>query len=79
MAKKTLFYSAIIFVFNCMHIAHAGNKITENSKSRVLVIGHEELAVVLGDAPSLAEKRVTELFSVRIKDRSGVSLAESSR
>ena len=79
MKKKILFYAVIVFVFNCINIAHAGNEISENSKSRVIAIGNEELTVVLGDAPSPAEKRATELFADRIKNRSGISLAKSVR
>lgn len=54
------------------------NKISENPKSHTITISNAELAVVLGDAPSPAERRVTELFAERIKDRSGVSLAKSA-
>jgi hypothetical protein len=77
MKKKILFYTAIIFVFNCVNIAYAGNKITENSKDRVIAIGNAELAVVLGASPSPAEKRVVELLAECIKDRTGISLAKS--
>ncbi len=71
---KILTYAAVILVFNGFNIAHAENK---NSKSGAIAIGNEEIAVVLGDTPSPAEKRVAELFAERIKDRSGVSLAKS--
>jgi hypothetical protein len=51
------------------------NETAKNSKSQVLALGNAELAVVLGEEPSPAEKRVTELLAERIKDRAGVALA----
>ena len=55
MKKKILFYSAVIFAVNGIVCARTGgNKISENSKSRVIAIGNEELTVVLGDTPSPA-------------------------
>ena len=51
------------------------NETAKNSKSEVLALGNAELAVVLGERPSQAEKRVTELLAERIKDRAGVALA----
>ena len=56
--------------------AETGDQETaKNSKSQVLAIGNAELAVVLGERPSPAEKRVAELLAERIKDRAGVALA----
>lgn len=56
--------------------AETGEKETAtNLKSQVLAIGNAELAVMLGEKPSPAEKRVTELLAERIKDRAGVALA----
>ena len=56
--------------------AETGDKeIAKSSKSQVLAIGNAELAVMLGEKPSAAEKRVTELLAERIKDRAGVALA----
>ncbi|MEI7903441.1 MAG: glycoside hydrolase family 20 zincin-like fold domain-containing protein [bacterium] len=56
--------------------AETGDKETaKNSKSQVLAIGNAELAVVLGEKPSAAEKQVAELLAERIKDRAGVALA----
>ncbi len=56
--------------------AETGDKeIAKTSTSQVLAIGNAELAVVLGEKPSVAEKRVTELLAERIKDRAGIALA----
>lgn len=49
-----------------------------NPGGPAIAIRNGELAVVLGASPSLAEKRAVELLAERIKDRSGVMLAESS-
>ena len=58
--------------------AESGDQATaKNSKSQVLAICNAKLAVMLGEKPSPAEKRVTELFAERIKDRAGVALAAS--
>jgi len=50
----------------------------EPQSMRMLNIGDAELFVELSKAPSPAEKRVTELLAERIKDRTGVVLAQSS-
>ena len=56
--------------------AETGDKVIENTlTSEVLAIGNAELAVVLGEKPSPAEKRATELLAERLKDRAGVALA----
>ncbi|MCX6877884.1 MAG: hypothetical protein NTW21_29335 [Verrucomicrobia bacterium] len=56
--------------------AETGDKETaKNSMSQVLAIGNAELAVMLGEKPSAAEMRVTELLAERIKDRADVALA----
>ncbi|MCX6834564.1 MAG: hypothetical protein NTW07_05425, partial [candidate division Zixibacteria bacterium] len=59
-----------------MLAAETGDKETaKNSKSQVLAIGNAELAVMLGEKPSPAEKRAAALLAERIKDRAGVALA----
>jgi len=74
-----LFVKSIGFAGWCMLTAcmltsvYAG----ENSQNKVIEISNAELAVVLGATPSPAEKRVTELLAERIKDRTGIALAES--
>lgn len=56
--------------------AETGDKeIAKTSTSQLLAIGNAELAVVLGEQPSPAEKRVAELLAERIKDRAGIALA----
>lgn len=50
----------------------------ENSQTKVIEVGNAELAVVLGTKASPAEKRVTALLAARIKDRTGITLAESA-
>ena len=55
----------------------ADQAMSQNSKGRVIPIGNAELAVVLGEKPSPAEKRATELLAERIKDRAGIALAGS--
>ena len=58
--------------------AETGDKETvKTSTSQMLAIGNAELAVVLGEEPSPAEKRVAELLAERIKDRAGIALAGS--
>lgn len=46
-----------------------------NTKSLMMAIGNAELSVVLGAAPSPAEKRVVELLAERTQDRADVALA----
>jgi hypothetical protein len=57
-------------------VCQGGKATAENLQSNEIAIGNAELAVVLGASPSPAEKRVSELFAERIKDRSGIALAE---
>jgi hypothetical protein len=47
-----------------------------SGQSKVIEFGNMELAVVLGSNPSPAEKRVAELLTGRISERTGMSLAE---
>ena len=44
-------------------------------KGDMMQIRNSDLAVVLGNKPSPAEKRVVEILAERIKDRSGINLA----
>ncbi len=50
-------------------------KSSNQLENAVMVIGNAELAVVLGEKPSPAEKRVAELLAGRIHDRAGVEVA----
>ena len=73
---RTSFLIGICLLSSNLMAAETGDKETaKNSKSQVLAIGNAELTVVLGEKPSPAEKRVTELLAERIKDRAGVALA----
>ena len=58
-----------------------GNSVTANPapKAEAVKVGTAELTVVLGANPSPAEKRVAELLAERIKDRTGITLADSGR
>ena len=59
----------------CASIAAAADAGAANPQQGALKAGAAQLAVVLGANPSPAEKRVTELFAERIKDRAGIDLA----
>jgi hypothetical protein len=76
--REILFYVALVFAVNNIGTMHAGvNKTYKTSKIHEIIIGNKELAVVLGTKASPAEKRVTELLAERIKERTGITLAES--
>ena len=48
---------------------------SRNAKGDVIAVGNAGLSLVLGEKPSPAEKRATELLAERLKERSGVALA----
>ena len=62
----------------CVSITSATeHRASENSQNKVIEVGNAELAAVLGAKASPAEKRVTALLGERIKDRTGITPAES--
>lgn len=77
--RKTLYYTAIFCAAGWTGIAQAQeNERAADAAARVVTIGNAELAVVLGEKPSPAEKRVKELLDQRIKERSGIALTDSN-
>jgi alpha-glucuronidase len=77
--RKTLCCAAIFCAAGWTGIAEArGGEGGADAGDRVVTIGNAELAVVLGERPSPAEKRVKELLDERIKDRSGIALTDSA-
>lgn len=51
-------------------------RVTGNAREEMIKISDAGLSVALGASPRPAEKRVAELLAERIKERSGVALAE---
>ncbi len=76
--RKTLCCAAIFCAAGWTGIAQErGGGGGHDAGNRVVTIANGELAVALGERPSPAERRATELLAERIQERTGTALAES--
>ena len=73
--RISVLFGLCLLSLNLIAAESGAKEIAKSSKSEAIAIGNAELAVMLGEKPSEAEKRVTELLAERIKDRAGVALA----